>query len=382
MKKQLIYIFLTCTIMSCSKEFTDLSPISQRNVASFYRNGDDMTLAVNAAYKALQLNGTYNQSYWVLNEMRSDNTDAGADLTGLGADLNLIDQFAENAATAELITAAYLNSYVGIARCNLVLSRIDAVPMADELRNRLKGESLFLRSLFYYNLAVNFGKIPLVLKEITVAESPSYPQVPATEVYRQLVTDLTMAESFLPLRKDLATKDIGRATKGSAAALLGKVLLTMGNKTEAVPVLRRIISSYGYTLVKPYSSLWGVANENNQESIFEVQFKGGGTNTGNLFTNQFSAVLKNNTGGFKNGPTVSMEAAYEPGDQRLTASMNPTNGPLSASRFIIKYGTTTNFNEGDADYNFIVLRYADVLLMLAEALGESGRSLRPNKRGS
>ncbi|HZG25142.1 MAG TPA: RagB/SusD family nutrient uptake outer membrane protein, partial [Chitinophagaceae bacterium] len=374
MKERITYILVSCMLVSCSKSFTDLTPVSQRNVGSFYRNADDVVLAVNAAYKALQLNGTYNQSYWVMNEMRSDNTDAGGDLTGLGAELNLIDQFKENAATAEIITAAYLDSYVGIARCNLVLSRIDAVPMAENLRNTLKGEALFLRSLFYYNLAVDFGKIPLVLKEITVEEGRGLPQVPAADVYKQLVTDLRQAETFLPLRKDQPARDLGRATRGSAAALLGKVLLTMGNKTDAVPVLRKIITDYGYTLVRPYSRLWGIANENNAESIFEVQFKGGGTNTGNLFTNQFSAILPNNTGVFKNGPTINMQAAYEPGDQRLAASMNPTNGPLSNSRFIIKYGITSAFNEGDADYNFIVLRYADVLLMLAEALGETAES--------
>jgi len=373
MKKNIIYIiFLTCMLMSCSKDFTDLYPVSQRNVAAFYRNGDDMVIAVNAAYKALQLTGAYNQSYWVMNEMRSDNTDAGSDLTGLGADLNLIDQFNENAATAELITSGYLDSYVGIERCNVILSRIDAVPMTDDLRNRVKGEALFLRSLFYYNLAVDFGRIPLVLKEITVEEGASYPQLPAADIYKQLVTDLTQAEAFLPVK--YTTTDIGRATKGSAAALLGKVLLTMGNKTDAIPVLRRIITSYGYSLVPNYANIWGIANENNVESIFEVQFKGGGTNTGNMFTNQFSPLLVNNTGAYKNRPTEEMEAAYEPGDQRLAASMNPANGPLSASRFIIKYGTTTAYNEGDADYNFIVLRYADVLLMLAEALGETAES--------
>jgi len=373
MKQQLTYILiLSCFLMSCSKDFTDLNPISQRNVNAFYRNGDDMVIAVNAAYKALQMSGTYNQSYWILNEMRSDNTDGGFDQTGLGADMNIIDNFGENAATAELITSAYLDSYVGISRCNLILSRIDAVTMTDVLKNRIKGESLFLRALFYYNLAVNFGRVPLVLKEIAVEEGKSFPQVPAAEIYKQLATDLLQAETYLPIKYGSA--DVGRATKGAAAALLAKVYLTMGNKNDAVPVLRRVISDYGYSLVPSYARIWGIANENNVESIFEVQFKGGGTNTGNAFTNAFSALLIQSTGSYKNRPTADMQAAYESGDQRLAASMNPLNGPLNAGRFILKYGTTTAYNEGDADYNFIVLRYADVLLMLAEALGESAES--------
>lgn len=113
MKNKIIYILLSAAIISgCSKDFTDLSPISQRNVESFYKTGNDMVIATNAAYKALQMNGAYNQSYWVMNEMRSDNTDGGADITGLGADLNAIDNFGENAATAEIITNSYLDTYV------------------------------------------------------------------------------------------------------------------------------------------------------------------------------------------------------------------------------------------------------------------------------
>ncbi|WP_316839844.1 RagB/SusD family nutrient uptake outer membrane protein [Pedobacter gandavensis] len=369
MKKNLIYILITAGIFSsCGKEFTDLNPISQRNVNAFYKTSDDMVIAVNAAYKALQMNGAYNQSYWILNEMRSDNTDGGADNTGLGADLNAIDNFNENAATAELVTTSYLDTYVGISRCNIVLSRIEAVPMDETLKNRVKGEALFLRSLFYYNLAVNFGRIPLVLKEITVEEGKSYPQLPASEIYKQLVADLAVAENFLEVK--YTGNNVGRATKGAAATLMGKIYLTMGDKASAVAPLRRVKTTYGYSLVPTYDKLWGIANKNNVESIFEVQYKGGGTNTGNAFTNAFSPLMIQSTGAYKNRPTAEMQAAYEPNDKRFAISMNPINGPLNAGRFILKYGTTTAYNEGDADYNFVVLRYADALLMLAEALGE------------
>jgi hypothetical protein len=373
MKKKIAFALVLSSLLSaCSDDFTNLSPISQRNVKEFYRNGDDMVTAVNAVYKGLHLSGTYNQSYWVLNEMRSDNTDGGADNTGLGANLNIIDNFNENAATAEIVTSAYLDSYVGISRANLVLSRIEAVQMDEALKTRIKGEALFLRSLFYYNLAVNFGRLPLVLSEISVEEGRSYLQVPASDVYKQLITDLQQAETALAVK--YTGNNVGRATKGAAATLLAKIYLTTGNKASAASTLRRVMTGYGYSLVANYANIWGIQNENNVESIFEVQFKGGGTSTGNAFTNSFSALLIQSTGGYKNRPTPEMEAAYEPTDKRLAASMNPLNGPLNAGRFILKYGVTTAYNEGDADYNFIVLRYADVLLMLAEALGESDES--------
>ncbi|WP_395625787.1 RagB/SusD family nutrient uptake outer membrane protein [Daejeonella sp.] len=365
-------LVLISLLSACSEKFTDLSPISQRNVNDFYRDGNDMTGAINAVYKALHQNGAYNQSYWVMGEMRSDNTDGGADQTGLGANMNIIDNFGENAATAEIINSSYLDTYVGIGRANLVLSRIDAVSMDEALKNRIKGEALFLRSLFYYNLAVNFGRVPLVLSEISTEEGKTYPQVAAADIYKQLITDLIKAEGLLTIK--YTGTNVGRATKGAAATLLAKIYLTTGEKTLAIPVLRRIISTYGYVLTPNYANIWGLSNKNNAESIFEVQFKGGGTNTGNSFTNEFSALLIQTTGGYKNRPTPEMQAAYEAGDKRFAVSMNPLNGPLNAGRFILKYGTTSSFPINEADYNFIVLRYADVLLMLAEALGETTES--------
>ncbi len=373
MKRHILTIILaTSLVAGCSKSFTDLSPVSQRNVDAFYKTSGDMVTAINATYKALQLPGAYNQGYWIAGELRSDNTDAGNDVSGgLGIDLNVVDNFKEDE-TSEVVSAIYFDSYVGISRANIVLSRIDAVPMDETLKNRIKGEALFLRSLFYYHLAIDFGRIPFVLKEIAVEEGKSYPQVPATEVYKQLITDLVQAEGYLAQR--YTGSDLGRATKGAAATLLAKIYLTTGDKTSALPVLRRIVNTYGYTLLPDYARLWGIVNENNAESIFEVQFKGGGTNTGNSFTNAFSFLLPHSTGEFKNRPTAALQNAFEPDDKRVASSFNPVNGPLSVQRFILKYGTTNAFTEFDADYNFPVFRYADVYLLLAEALGESAEA--------
>lgn len=370
MKLKITYILLLSGILSsCSDKFTDLSPIAQRNVDVFYKTEGDLITAVNATYKALQLTGTYNQGYWIVNELRSDNTDAGSDIGGgLGPFLNAIDNFNEDA-TTEVIRDVYFDSFVGISRANIVLTRIEPLEITEITKNRIKGEALFLRSLFYYNLAINFGKLPLVLKEISVEEGKNYLQVPASEIYRQLITDLINAENYLPTKYTGA--DVGRATKGAAAALLAKIYLTIGDKASAIPVLRRIISNYGYTLLTDYSRLWGTTNENNAESIFEVQFKGGNFGTGNLFTNAFSPLLRQTSGGYKNRPTASLEAAFEPTDKRRASSFNPLGGQLNANRFILKYGTTNAFSEFDGDYNFPVLRYSDVYLLLAEALGEN-----------
>ena len=362
------------TVGGCSESFTDLAPVSQRNTESFYKTSGDFIAAVNATYKVLQAGGTYNQSYWVLFEQRSDNTDQGSDGTGLGAELTQIENFLE-IATNGIVETAYIDTYKGIGRANIVLDRIDKITFDEALKNRLKGEALFLRSLFFYQAAIAFGNIPLELHESGSDEQKT--QVNAATVYAQLEQDLAKAESWLPAK--YTGSDVGRATKGAAALLLAKVQLLLGKKTEAAQVLRRIIADNNYRLVT-YDKLWGLENKNNAESIFEVQFKGGGTGTGNWFTNAFTPLLFSSTGTYKNRPTNEMVKAYENKDLRFKLSMDTiytnsagqiiTNSRNDA-RFIVKYGKTNAFGENDASYNFPVFRYADVLLSLAEALGES-----------
>jgi hypothetical protein len=347
---------------SCSEDFTDLAPTSQRNTNVFYNTSSDMIIATNAVYHALKLNGCYNQSYWVLQELRSDNT--FWDGTGLAEEITVFDKFTD-ITTSDITEDAWNDSYLGISRANIVLDRIDAIDMDAGLRDRLKGEALFLRSLYYYHLAVAFGNIPLVLNETkSTEEGTQHVQVGASTVYNQLISDLTTAESQLP--QSYSGADLGRATKGAAAALLGKIYLTVGDKGNAESALKRVT---GYSLVENYADLWGVDNEHNSESIFEVEFEGGLGNQGNQFTSQFNNDLAATvTSGLRNIPEQDLVDAYEDGDARFAASIagvEPDN-----TGWTIKYGLENNFAEDDAPNNWVVLRYADVLLMLAEAVGE------------
>lgn len=227
----------------------------------------------------------------------------------------------------------------------------------------------------YYHLAVGFGNIPLQLTPFVPGDGLT--QVDATAVYTQLVADLTQAEANLPI--SYPASDIGRATKGAAATLLAKVQLTLGNNGEAESTLRRIITDYNYTLVDNYADLWGVGNENTPESIFEVQHISGGIGQGSFLTNEFSPSGDLQTGqGFgRNRPTALLQNAYEPGDTRFEPSMGTSfvnnEDEEVVQNYVRKYESDPPV-ENDADNNFIVLRYADVLLMLAEAIGESDES--------
>lgn len=366
MKKQHnIFILVLLIFVSCSKEFTELAPISERNADNFYKTASDMEVAVNAIYGTLKSNGAFNQSYWILQELRSDNT--FWDGTGLAEEVTVFDRF-NDISTSNITEDAWVSSYLGISRANIVLNRIENIDMDASLKSRLKGEALFLRSFYYYNLAVLFGNIPLIINETTsVAEGNEHRQVTATEVYNQIVTDLIDAEAGLPAK---ASATNGRATKGAAATLLAKVYLTKGEASNAETALRRVLT-YGYTLVNDYSLLWGVENEYNSESIFEVDFQGGLSNQGNQFTNQFHGILSQAvTSGHRNIPEQDLIDAYETGDLRFAASIDGVVNGVNTG-YTIKFGTTNSYNDDDAPNNWPVFRYADVLLMLAEAIGES-----------
>jgi len=370
--KNIFILFISILVLSsCNEDFTDLAPISNRNEADFYNTENDFVSAINASYAGLQKNGVYGRAYWLMFEMRGDNTDQGPDATGLSRVYAEINAFTEDALN-EQITAAWTGSYSVIANCNVILARINAVEMDANIKNRIIGEALFLRSLMYYHLAVAFGNIPLQITPFTPGDGLT--QVDASTVYAQIRADLVTAETNLAV--SYGVSDEGRATKGAAATLLAKVLLTINLKSDAEIVLRRIKDTYGYDLVDDYAELWGVANENNKESIFEIQYLSGGIGQGSAFTNDFSpsAFLQTGQGFGRNRPTEVLANSFVPGDLRFNPSMGTSyvnaTGATILANYVRKYESNPP-TENDSDNNFVVFRYADVLLMLAEAIGES-----------
>jgi len=373
MKKILLYSTLGLMLVSCKKSFTELAPISQRSVQTSYKTQADFTVAVSGAYDALQLNGTYGRIFLLMNEMRSDNVANGAGASGVAATLEDIDRHRE-ITTATEISGCWTDAYKGIARCNIILDRIDGATFPDALKKQFKGEALFIRSLLYYNLAVLFGNIPLQLNDVNSPSEITVNQVSASKVYEQIIADLTLAETLLPAKYTGA--DLGRVSSGAANALLGKVYLTAGNKTAAATALRKVISSNNYSLVSDYARLWGGANENGPESIFEVQFKSGGQGEGSGYFEYFASIL-GRSGGAGGGNsqmsiTSDMVSAYAAGDLRYAKSIY-RNNRLPDTSYVTKY-ITTQTTAFDGENNWVVLRYADVVLMLAEALGETAES--------
>ncbi len=378
--KNLIAILLAVfTYQSCSKDFIELAPISNMNSASFYKSQADFNLAVNAAYSTFQTTGMFNQCMYIFGEMHSDNTETTW-LPGNSFDLESVYTFQMNSANT-WIHNAWNDMYSMILRCNLVLDRIEGAEMDATIKNRFKGEVSFLRGLTYFYLVQLYGGVPLILKETSVQEAYQFGRASVDEIYAQIILDLKNAEGWLPDRTGYTALNIGRATSGAAQGILAKVYLTRKDYPNAKVYLEKVMAQ-GYDLLPAYAQLWDLKHENSIESIFEVQYKKGGFGTGSPFANRFAPRFSVNTivavgsTGSENSPTADMENAYEAGDLRKDISMapgfvDPKTKLYTRFRYVKKYQDVP-FADWDSDNNWPVLRYADVLLMYAEVLNETG----------
>lgn len=369
LKTLLLVIPALILVVSCGDDFTILAPQSERNVENFYKTDTDFRTAINGAYAGLASNNAYGRNYMLLHEMRTDNTSNGGGATGLAESLERITLF-EELATAREIETTWATAYSVIARTNTILGRLGNANLDNPaLGERIRGEALFIRSLVYYNLAVTYGNIPLQLEEVT-SPNVTLNQVAANVIYDQIADDLATAEGLLPA--SYTGNDIGRATSGAAATLLGLVELTNGNSGQAAAALQRVVDSSQYDLVPNYADIWGVSNENNIESIFEIQYKSGGSGTGSGFTEYYSPDLSESGGvGGGNVPQAVTDDVLTIFDNDDERGMGGSFGLTQAGNEYLSKFDANQPNPFDSDANFIVFRYADVLLMLAEAVGES-----------
>jgi hypothetical protein len=375
MKNILIIIIAVFSFTSCSNEL-NLTPISTPSAADFFQTSDDIETAVNGAYGSLQQQGQFGESLFYLFEVRSDNSEESS-IGGRGGIISNVDLFAVQSSN-QILSAVWIDSYDGIQRCNTILNRIDDIDMDASTKAIRKGEVQFLRALSYFNLVRIFGDVPLVLTETTDPfETFGKGRDTATSIYDQIISDLTTAASTLPATQNVT----GKATSGAANTLLGKVHLTLGNYSEAISALSNVS---GYSLIPNYADIFGSSNENNAESIFEVQYvsgngstfsvngEGSGLGEGSVFANQFApfgggALVVNGSTNGGNRPTADLWNSYDPADLRRDVNIGDFGGVLYPKKLV-----EPTAGPLDSDLNVIVLRYADVLLMHAEALNEQG----------
>jgi hypothetical protein len=407
MKK--VYILMALFVLaavSCKDDFIDLAPEDQISGADFYKTEAQFRQALAAAYVPLR-DLLVNDFYAA--EMRSDNThyefyqvDRG---TAYVQRENIAD-FTDDPTNA-YSNAIYFHCYTGISRANVILGRIDGGTLSEEAKNDIVGQAKFLRAFNYFKLVRYFGAVPLFLKEVKKADDAFLARSPVEEIYTQIIDDATDAISKLAGPAFAGGRQSGSATKGAATMLLAEVYMTQKKYAQAETLLTTL-TAMGYDLLPDYAAVFSTSNKNSIESIFEVQYLEG------LQINQFSDFIyrflprsanttiitgvKTDNGaiGGWNTPTQDMIDAYEAGDKRKDASIAVAEGTynasykftFSANKSIINYTPApgkvgvpyikkylnTHTNPGNTNDNWPVYRYADALLLLAEAQNEQGNA--------
>lgn len=384
--KSKIYVLLAAVVAfsACKKEFLTKLPETVVPAATFYKTESDFQQANIGLYNPLRgLYGTGLADYgaWTMGEMRSDNTCFIYNSSNRGyADREYIDLFIDDANSGSPGNK-YNTDYIIIGRANQVLKTIDEATFDQAKKNNYKGQALFLRAFAYFDLVQYFGDVPLVLVPPTSYEETNTPKSAKDIIYKQIITDAALAASLLPAPSE-ATK--GYVANGAAYTLLGNAYLVLKQWADAETALLKV---QGYSLLADYAAVYDPNNKNNSESIFEVQYFDDPTaGVASNFAYNFLPALANpgvipgfptsssNAYAGWNTPTPDLIAAYEINDKRKAASIGFYTGEGYVNQPYIKkyvHGAKVAPNTND---DFPVYRYAEVLLMLAEAANEQGKA--------
>ena len=385
------------TLVGC-KKFLDLEPPYAQDAENYFQNQSDYELALIGAYDLLQASFL---SVWI-GEIASDNTIAGGESVTDTEGLHQIDDMNHGGVNNELRSVFRWN-YAGVTRANYILENKDNIDFPG--KDVIIGEARFLRAFYYFELVKFFGDVPLIINQrLGVEEVAQLNRAPVAQVYSQIEEDLIYAASVLPISSSIK----GKATKGAALAFLGKAYLYQNKWTEASSTFNDIISNGWFSLIPDYADLFSVASENNSETVFDVQYSGlegggygclvcleGNAGPGFQGIRQYNGPIYGD-GNSYNLPTQNLYDFFPSSDPRrdftildieafIAAQSNPQN-----ISYAIGAGGHTGFynnkyikrqgeiglpdNDLTSPVNYRVIRYADVLLMAAEANFQNGNT--------
>lgn len=402
MKRKIAALFLVGLFftISCNDDFLTEGNPTAASVSNSFNTPAEANQAVVAIYAALQANDMFGREYWWLHDLLSDELLSGGAILEARRAIILNYNFD---ASNELINSVWRGIYRTIHRSNLVINTLPRKEaslgegqLAQALVDRLTAEARFMRGWMYFELASLWGNVPFTTVPLSTVEG-----VPLAEsvdvIYNQIYSDLDSAITFLPSKAEDPT---GRATSAAAQAMKARVLLFQGRYEDARPLLQDIINSGEYRLVDEYVDNHREENELNDESLFEVQFSSAAGNSNAWSGNgdglkevsvrgqEYSPVDWHNT-----VPSDQLLNAYEDDDPRYDYNFleyGETYGGIDSvfAAASIAQGTTERtvhwFKYGNlykqlnelfwSGINMRVIRYADVLLMMAEVELEAGNT--------
>lgn len=368
----------------CKRTFLDVPPQGQQPNEQFWRNEADASKAVNAAYANLREWKNIAFAPIAVESMGSDETEKGSS-PGDATFHNKFDNFTATSTEGQL-QDFWNGQYQTINFANQVLANVPGINMDGTLKNRFLAEVKFIRAYAHFRLVRAFGDVPLRLSLPVDASEYNIPRTPKAEVYAAIEQDLTDAAAVLP--QSYSGNNVGRVTKGAALALHAKVAMYQKKWSDVLSLTNQVMGM-GYSLFPDFEAQFRVPNENNSESIFEIQAQRiiGNRDASNSQYSQVQGVRGSVGGGWGfNVPTAELAAAFEPNDPRRDATIIfrgettpqgdaiPASGdnPMYNQKSYVPFSAHVDgYNEG-ADQNIRVIRYAEVLLMNAEAANEIG----------
>ncbi len=377
----IVILVANCFLLPSCKKFLTEDPKNVVAVTNFYQTENDAIASVNAIYAYLNSTstgstaGVYHSTFWVIAGVASDEMNNESIFT---PDIDQISKFSHGPINNSL-QETWTMHYKAITLANIAIARIPAIQMDVTLRTRLVNEAYFLRGLLYFDMVRMFGSIPLVLQELEPLTPPS---APVDAIYDQIIQDLTAAQD-LPDSYPPA-EGRGRATKGAAKAILAKVYLTLQRWDECALKSKEIINSNQYQLWEDFAEVFKLSSRGGKEAIFSVGFgdAGGaiifwevGQFNVRLLPPQLSVEGVQNSQGWQ-VPTQNLYDSYDLQDRRkevtfITEIHNPDGSITTIKPYIQKYWDRAAEPEANGSANdYPVIRYADVLLMYAEAENE------------
>lgn len=379
MRKIIFTLFGAALLSACSDSYLDIKPEDQIKSENFFKTKEDALASVSAIYTNLR---TWDLAAFapIILSVSSDDADKGSS-PGDAPFFNDIKNFTFTA-SAGIIEGYWSGQFRGVNLANQTISNIPTIAMDDALKSRLLAEARFFRAYHYFNLVKLYGGVP-IYDGIPADGNYNLPRNSKEEVYNFILADLKFAEENLPA--NYGATDIGRATKGAARSFEAKVHMYLGNWDKVLSFTNQVMGM-GYGLLPSYNSVFRIEFENSIESIFEVQCTYVSGNC-DLSNSQFSQVqgVRNQFGWGFNVPSQNLSDSYETGDVRRDATIiyrgettpekdyiNPIgDNPMYNQKAYVPSGQIGNCSEG-SEQNIRIMRFAEVLLMNAEAANETG----------
>lgn len=383
--------FLLLFTGACQKDFLDRTPLGDATYDTFFENESQAVAATNAIYNQFRQWDCIAFPWIGLTDIISDDADKGSTPTDALYMLEIDDYTFD--ATNTNFSGVWRGYYNAIARANLAILRIPDVDMDENLKKRLVAEAKFLRAYSYFLLVQWFGDLPIITVPLTADEYYTQVRRPVDEVYAQIESDLLAAAGDLPEKSKYTSKDLGRVTKGAARGILAKLYMLKKDYAKAEQYCLEIINSNEYSLLQKYADNFLPVGENGAESVFEITAAAlpptnGVTGPGATPYNMIQGVRGNpNLGWGFNRPSDNLLAAYEDSkDPRREATIIYEEETLPDGTVVKKNPEILNarFNQkawvpshtglqDNGPGNIRIIRYADILLLAAEALNENGK---------